>query len=380
MKILGIESSSLVASVAVLKDDSISAEYTLNFKKTHSQTLLPMIDEVITMLDERLETFDAIAVSAGPGSFTGLRIGVATAKGLGLALDKPLINISSLDAMAYNIYGSKALIVPIMDARRNQVYTGSYRNDKEFEIVTRSRAVSIEELVKELNKLGEEVIFLGDGVPVYKEYIKENLKTEFSFAPPSLDRQRASSLAVLASDMLKNGKSPKDFSIDYLRKSQAEREKEEKGEADTKSIQTRELESADISDIENIEKLSFDTPWTTNMLLDMCNNKLDKVLVILKNNKIIGYINWRIIADEAELLRIAILNEFRNEGFGELLIKEMFKALKEANVYECFLEVELTNNPAIKLYEKYGFVESLIRKDYYGKGKSALVMKNILER
>ena len=110
MRILGIESSSLVASVALVTDDVLTAEYTMNFKKTHSQTLLPMLDEIANMLELDLNTIDAIAVAAGPGSFTGLRIGSATGKGLGLALKKPLIHIPTVDAMAYNLYGCPDLI------------------------------------------------------------------------------------------------------------------------------------------------------------------------------------------------------------------------------------------------------------------------------
>ena len=105
MRILGIESSSLVASVAVVTDGVVTAEYTVNFKKTHSQTLLPMLDEIVRMVELDLETVDAIAVSGGPGSFTGLRIGSATGKGLGLALKKPLIHIPTVDGIAYGMYG-----------------------------------------------------------------------------------------------------------------------------------------------------------------------------------------------------------------------------------------------------------------------------------
>ena len=168
MRILGIESSSLVASVAIVEDDITMAEFTADFKKTHSQTLLPMIDDMVKLLGIELSTVDAIAVSGGPGSFTGLRIGSATAKGLGLALDKPLIHVPTLDATAYNLYGAGALICPIMDARRNQVYTGVYRFREEFEILREQDAMDMGELLEVLNGLGEPVIFLGDGVPVFK--------------------------------------------------------------------------------------------------------------------------------------------------------------------------------------------------------------------
>ena len=129
MKILALDSSGLVASVAVVEDEKLLAEYTVNYKKTHSQTLLPMLDEIGKMIDLDLSTIDAIAVAAGPGSFTGLRIGSATAKGLGLALDKPLIAVPTVDALAYNLYGTDKLVCPIMDARRSQVYTGVYAFD-----------------------------------------------------------------------------------------------------------------------------------------------------------------------------------------------------------------------------------------------------------
>ena len=127
MKVLGIDSSGMVASVAVVEDTQMLAEYTINYKKTHSQTLLPMLDEIGKMIELDLSTVDAIAVAAGPGSFTGLRIGSATAKGLGLALKKPLLSVPTLEGIAYNFCGSDKLVCPMMDARRSQVYTGIYK-------------------------------------------------------------------------------------------------------------------------------------------------------------------------------------------------------------------------------------------------------------
>ena len=126
MKLLALDSSGLVASVAVAEDDNLIGEYTINYKKTHSQTLLPMLDAVAKMIELDLETVDAIAIAKGPGSFTGLRIGSATAKGLGLALNKPIVEIPTVDGLAYNLWGAKDLVCPLMDARRNQTYTGIY--------------------------------------------------------------------------------------------------------------------------------------------------------------------------------------------------------------------------------------------------------------
>ena len=236
MRILGIESSSLVASVAIVEDGVTMAEYTANFKKTHSQTLLPMIDSMVELLGIELSTIDAIAVSGGPGSFTGLRIGSATAKGLGLALNKPLIHVPTLDATAYNLYGAGALICPIMDARRNQVYTGIYRFEKEFEIVHGQDVMDMGNLIHILNELGEPVIFLGDGVPVYEKQMEENISVPFRFAPAHTNRQRGAAVAALGAVYFRDGRveSADEHGPDYLRKSQAEREREAREQAAAK--------------------------------------------------------------------------------------------------------------------------------------------------
>ena len=230
MRILGIESSSLVASAAVVENEVTLAEYTVNYKKTHSQTLLPMIDEMMRLLDMEPSAVDAIAVSGGPGSFTGLRIGSATAKGLGLALKKPLIHVPTLDAMAYGLFGASGLICPMMDARRQQVYTGIYRFEERFEIVMEQAALAVADLAERLNALGERVIFLGDGVPVYEKQLAETLTVPYCFAPAHVNRQRAASVAALGAVYFAEGKTETaaEHKPDYLRKSQAEREREEK--------------------------------------------------------------------------------------------------------------------------------------------------------
>ena len=211
MRVLAIDSSGLTATVAIVEDDTTIAEFTINYKKTHSQTLLPMIDEMVKMVEADLNTIDAIAVAGGPGSFTGLRIGSATAKGLGLALGKPLIHIPTADAMAYSIYGCEDIICPIMDARRNQVYTGIYSfvpkkesEDSEhgqmkyaFQVIRVQMAVSVEDLIRRLNIYGRRVVFLGDGVPVYRKMLEKGLKVPYFFAPSYLNRQRSIVCSVM---------------------------------------------------------------------------------------------------------------------------------------------------------------------------------------
>ncbi len=230
IKILAIEASGLVASCAVVSEEKLIGEFSLNLKLTHSQTLLPMVDELVKHTGTVLDEIDAIAVSGGPGSFTGLRIGSATAKGLGLALNKPIVAVPTTETIAADIFGFDGVIVPLMDARRNQVYTGVYRNNGEgFKIVRDRMAVGIDELVSLVNELKEPVIFLGDGVPVFKDFLLENVNVRMQFAPINNCVQRAGSLAVRAIELYKKGLAvpAAEHVPDYLRLSQAERERNE---------------------------------------------------------------------------------------------------------------------------------------------------------
>lgn len=239
MKILALDSSGLVAGAALIEDDVLIAECSTNYKKTHSQTLLPMLDEIKKMVELDLHTLDAIAVSAGPGSFTGLRIGAGTAKGLGLVLDIPLIAVPTVDALAMNLYGCERLVCPMMDARRSQVYTGLYTFRREndswgLHTLLAQCALPVAELAAKINETDREAVFLGDGVPVYKEELQRLLTVPYSFAPASCNRQRAASVAVLGSIYKKEGRavSADDFAPEYLRMSQAERTRMEADRAE----------------------------------------------------------------------------------------------------------------------------------------------------
>lgn len=247
MRILALDSSGLVASVALVEGDGdlrteqVIAEYTVNYKKTHSQTLLPMLDEIVRMTETDLETVDAIAVAAGPGSFTGLRIGSATAKGLGLALGKPLIHIPTLEGLACNLWGCEGIVCPIMDARRRQVYTGIYRFDEgRLTVLEDQMAVGIEELGEHLGNYEGKITFLGDGVPVFGRDLTDTILKgrDIAFAPASLNRQRAASVGMLGLRYYQEGRteSAAEHRPDYLRMSQAERERKERMKDDPVSM------------------------------------------------------------------------------------------------------------------------------------------------
>lgn len=230
--ILAIDSSSIVASVALVNKETVIAEYTINLKKTHSQTLLPMIDEIFKMTGIEKKELKAVAVTSGPGSFTGLRIGAATAKGMALALGIPIIDVPTLEGMAYNYNHCNKLICPIMDARRSQVYTGIYRcSDVTLENIISAGAFPISEIVDKLNELNEEVVFIGDGIPVFTDVIDETLKVKHYYAKQHQGRQRAGSVGAIAWLKYDNKKymDSDSFAPNYFRMSQAERERLENG-------------------------------------------------------------------------------------------------------------------------------------------------------
>lgn len=242
IRILAIESSGPLASVAIVEDGEVLDMKVGDYEVTHSETLMPMIDEVVRDSGVRLENIDAIAVSAGPGSFTGLRIGSATAKGLGMALNKPLIHVPTLHAMAYNLLGNMGFIVPMLDARRDQVYTGIFTfilradNTLDFEIYQDSCAMSITELIERLELLTSldgnppPVIFLGDGLFAHHERLEEEVLFDFGYAPEESMLQRADTVGLLGQVMFYHGMThPADAEApDYLRPSQAERVRAEK--------------------------------------------------------------------------------------------------------------------------------------------------------
>ncbi len=236
MKILGIESASLPASVALFCDDRIIGSEKTDLKKTHSETLLPMVDSLFKKCDMTMKEIDAIAVSVGPGSFTGLRIGVSAAKGLAFPYHIPVIPVPTLDAMAYSFFASPFIIVPLMDARRSEAYTGFYRfSGSDFQPLLSPLSLPITEVIRKAEDFSEEyqtpALYTGDGLPVFSEAISENAKRDYLLAPPHLRTENAESVCVLGQKLFTEGirKTPEEIMPFYLRASQAEQERMAKG-------------------------------------------------------------------------------------------------------------------------------------------------------
>lgn len=378
MWVLAIDSSGLTATVAVVEETQTVAEYTINYKKTHSQTLLPMIDEVVKMTELDLGTINAIAVAGGPGSFTGLRIGSATAKGLGLALNKPLIHVPTVDGLAYNVFGCEDIICPIMDARRNQVYTGIYTFSKKagekegrnlvepvFQVIKMQMAVSIEELAERLNRYRRPVVFLGDGVPVYENVLAEKLTVPYSFAPAYMNRQRAAVVGTLAIQYYKSGKfeTAEEHRPDYLRVSQAERERAQR-EKEAEII-VRELKVEDSAAVAEMEQQIFSDSWSEKSVLETVQQKQSVCFAAEKAGHLLGYLLAYHAADEAEIARIAVQKEARRQGAAGKLMQALEHYCEEHKMEKLLLDVRESNEAARSFYTKNGFVEDGIRQGFY---------------
>ncbi len=364
MRVLAIDSSGLVAGAAIVEDDKVLAEYTLNDKKTHSQTLLPLVDSMCRMLELDLHTLDAVAVAKGPGSFTGLRIGVSTAKGLAMALGIPVIGVPTVDALAFQMGDTDALICPMMDARRNQVYTGLYhcKNGKLTTILPQT-ALSAEELIGRLNRQKERVLFTGDGVPVCQEQLKAGLTIDYTFAQPFAARQRAAALGTLSIALAKEGQAvaAEAFRPEYLRPSQAERERAEF----LRRVTIAGAEKADFSAVAALEREIFTQPWSEESLRSFYEKEGNRLLCACENGRVIGYCGYYSTGEEANVTNLAVAEAYRGKGIGHLLLSYAIREAARNGQKAMTLEVRVSNMAARNLYESLDFQMEGCRKQFY---------------
>ncbi len=238
MKILAIESSALTASVAVCEDERPIAEMTLQTGNTHSDTLLPMVEQLLAHAGLSVQDVDLFAVPVGPGSFTGIRIGVSLIKGLAFDSGKPCVGTSSLEGMAYNLMGFPGILCPVMDARRNQLYNALFRFEGDRLVrLTEDRLIPAADLAAELTACKEPVILTGEGSPILRKASPDSIT--YIIPSPLMATQNAVGVAQLALKMHQSGRSVSDGELlpVYLRPSQAERERNERL-AEKKSAQS----------------------------------------------------------------------------------------------------------------------------------------------
>lgn len=226
MLILAIESSAKSASVALMRDSEIVAQYSQNSGLTHSRTLLPMVEDMLKNSETKIQDVDLIAVAHGPGSFTGIRIGVSTVKGLAWAAEKKCVGVSTLEAMAWHGIMAGGIVCPVMDARRSQVYNAIFRIENgKPQRLTEDRAISLEELAEELKALGEPVLLVGDGSKISFDFLTA-AGIYCRIAPQNLEYQSAWGVGMAA--LGKEYGTADDLLPVYLRLSQAERERQER--------------------------------------------------------------------------------------------------------------------------------------------------------
>lgn len=223
MTILGVESSATAASAAIIKDGKLLSEVFSDTGLTHSQTLLPMIENCIKNAGINIEQIDRIAVANGPGSFTGVRIGIATVKGIAFANNIPCVEVSTLESMAYNIPFFNGVICSVMDARCNQVYTASFENVDGCKVnrLSDDTAISIDELGETIAKLKKNIVFVGDGAEICYNKLKD-IGLSLSISPVNLRKQKASSVALCS--MNYEGIDAEKITVNYIRLPQAQRE------------------------------------------------------------------------------------------------------------------------------------------------------------
>lgn len=226
MKILALDTSTHVASCAVMDENMVLGEYSLNQDFSHSENLVPMVKELLDSLDLKISDIDLYGVSIGPGSFTGLRISVATVKAFAHLFDKPVVGISTLEALAFNLPYNN-IVVPMIDARRDRVYTGIYSwEGNKLITLMEADALEVDTLLEKLDKNYNNIIANGNGILLHRERIKERLGKKIRFATIGSNSCRAASVGELALIKYNEGKRDNYYTLapDYLRKSQAERQ------------------------------------------------------------------------------------------------------------------------------------------------------------
>ena len=411
MKILAIDTSSKICSVAISDDLKNIIELHNDDEKTHSVKLMPMINEAFKQNSLSLDDINLLVCSIGPGSFTGVRIGIATIKAFADVKNIPVVGVSSLESLAYNVVADlpqilsensqavditpstlkRTLICSLIDAKNENVYYGLYSvsdNLKECEqilIFTDAISVAIEKIKANTNNF-DNIIFVGDGALVYKDIILQekaltnnmsNTPKQFSiyFACEEKNFQNSISLALAGFSKYQKAQFGDSSSLSplYLRKSQAERALEEK-------IEITHMRKEDIETISPIFDTQFDRFWNINNLKNDFENSNATYFVARLDDEIVGFAGFLKILDEANIMNIVTKIDKRSLGIGSKLLEKLILSAKEQNCKSITLEVDAKNYTAIHLYEKFNFKRIGLRKKYYNNTDDAILMSiNLLQ-
>lgn len=381
MKILAIDTSSKRCSVAILEDSNILINLYNDDEKTHSVKLMPMVEEAFQKTNLTLEDIQLLACCVGPGSFTGVRIGIATIKAFADVTNIPVVGISSLESLAYNVKEKVAyssLICSLIDAKNENVYCGLYYFENNtcntVAILTESLDVIISviqekfEAIKKLNPNIQDIIFVGDACQVYQNTLSSSFANA-KFATEEENMQSGISVAKAGLRKYQDGEYGDSSSIlpIYLRKSQAERAFEEK-------IKIMDMTMEGIETIAPNFQTEFDEFWNINNLRNDFANPNSKYFVAKIDDEIVGFAGILKVCDEANIMNIATKVSKRHLGIGTKLLEALISSAKEMGCTSITLEVNDHNTVAINLYEKFNFKRIGIRKKYYNNTDDAIIM------
>ncbi len=386
MKILSIETSNKICSTAILEDKNLIKKIELNNGLTHSETLMPLIKQILEETKLSLSNIDLLVCDIGPGSFTGIRIGIATVKAFTDSLNIPSVGISSLEGLAYNIK-NEGLICSLIDCKNNNCYYSLYElKNNAYTLLEEPKADSIENCLNYLNyKYSNcKITFVGD-VSIYKELIKNtssyfilldnpntelnttNLNTNIT-ANLNLNANKISAYNLGIAGFNKFNKNGKDENLLplYLKKPQAQRQLEGKS-ISIETMQTSDLDHLDIS--------KFDNFWNIDILKDELKSQNSEFVCAKIGNKVVGFAGIKIVLDTADIMNIAVKEDYRRQGIATLLLNNILDICNEKNIKTINLEVNEENFSAIQLYQKFGFKENGRRKKYYNNKFDAILMK-----
>lgn len=379
MKVLSIDTSSKIASIAIIEDGRVLVEMHVLSEEEHSQTLMPMIEKMFNDNNMDLDEIDLIGCSRGPGSFTGIRIGIATAKAFSDAKNIPLIGIDSLEALAYSVVIEKenndCEILAMINAKNDNVYAATYLvNNGKLNMVKNAEIMNLTETVNYID-FKKQVFIVGcEDEDSIRKLIQAEASSEraisgddcsFEFVKDTIPT--AASIGIAAYEKYKNGVVDEIIVPLYLRKPQAERNL---FQVDEKTIVTEMAITDKEFIIDNYEK--FSSSWDIKAFKSDADDS--KYFVSKIDTEVFGYISYRVVLDEVEIMNVVTREDARNMGIASSLLSYV---IRNVDASKFNLEVNENNKVAIKIYKKFGFMEVGERKNYYNNGKENAILMSL---
>lgn len=374
MKILSIDTASNICGVSLLDKTQLISQWDKNTGRTHSENLMPMICHALSQANLTLNDIDLFVCDKGPGSFTGIRIGVATMKAFHDSLGIPCVGVTSLEALAYSVK-QDGFIACLLDSKNDNCYFALYQlKDNEY---TEVIAPTADTLINALKKCQEfytpsiPITFIGDCVELHKDLIEEKWK---HFPILYAQNHHLNSYYVGLAGLEKWKKNQiEDVLPLYLKKPQAQRQWEEK----TKEITITSMTLTDLDEISPILTSDFDSFWHKDILKTELTSANSQYLIAKQDHKILGFAGIKILVDEADIMNIVVRKDKRNQGIGTLLVKNLIQLCQNLNLTCMTLEVKEENYPAIHLYKNLGFEQIGVRKNYYQNQNGLIMAKKL---